>query len=191
MLPVSAAPRSFATSLSSLCSPTTLESPGLAVRGKPVRRAERPLDTRLYPAHPGRGARARPPCPRPLAELCTGAVHRSVSLTPASPRWAVLDVLGASLHFSPAICSIAVPDAILPRQPLLRCSTSATAPALLYLGNRSCVALPRQPLLRCSTSCIPAVVLDRLFPTRSTSSIHGVVHPWSRTFSAFFPELFL
>ncbi len=32
-------------------------------------------------------------------------------------------------------------------------------PALPYLGNRSCVALPRQPLLRCSSSCIPAVVL--------------------------------
>ena len=32
--------------------PAPLESPGLAVRGEPVRRDDRPLDSHLFPSHP-------------------------------------------------------------------------------------------------------------------------------------------
>ena len=55
--------------------------------------------------------------------------------------------------------SVAVRDAILPRQLLLRCSTSATAP---------CVALPPASM---PSSCVHAVVL----------------RPWRRTISALSP----
>ena len=63
----------------------------------------------------------------------------------------------ASLHFSPAIYSIAVPDAILPPTSMWSCGRVSRSlfPTRLYLGNCS---------LRCPTSCIHAVVL----------------HPWSR-----------
>ncbi len=64
-----------------------------------------------------------------------------------------------------------------------RGSTSATAPALLYLGNCSCVALPRQLLLRCSTSATAPALLYLLHPcsrpaSMPSSCIHAVaMHP--------------
>ncbi len=77
--------------------------------------------------------------------------------TPAEPAFLTSYLLWPRI-------SVAVPDATLPRQ-LGNCSrrypSSATAPALLYLGNRSCVALAPASL---QSSCIPAVV----------------VHPWNR-----------
>jgi hypothetical protein len=115
--------------------------------------------------------------------------------------------------------SVTAPGVTLPRQLLLRCPTSATAPcvalppasmqssyfpvvvlpALPYLGNRSlrcstsCVhAVVLHPYRRrasLQSSCIPAVVLDRCSRRGPTSSVPGVVHPWSRVYSAFLSEL--